>query len=260
MLKSRIIPCLLIKDKGLVKTVNFAQSKYIGDPLNAVKIFNEKQVDELLVLDIDATTKGSELNYELISKLAMECRMPLCYGGGVISVDQVERLIELGVEKVAISNGFISSPEMVYEVAKKVGSQSVAVVLDVKRTGFFSKQYRVFTHNGSVPAKYSVSDLIEKAHDFGAGEIIINSIDDDGVLGGYDHSLIEMVKRSVKIPMTILGGAGSYQDMSDVVSKFGIIGVAAGSVFTLKGKYRAVLIQYPNEVEKMKILTGSNIQ
>lgn len=255
MLHPRIIPCLLIHQGGLVKTVQFTQPKYVGDPLNAVRIFNEKEVDELIVVDIDATALGRDPNYTLIANLASECRMPLCYGGGVKTPEQVERIISLGVEKVALSNAAIANSELIAKSAQRVGSQSIVVVLDVKRTGFINKQYEIFTHNGKQSTGISPDKFARQSELLGAGEILLNSIDQDGTLKGYDIELIDQVREVINIPMTVLGGAGSYADIKTVIQRYGIIGAAAGSLFVFKGKYRAVLIQYPKPSEKECIVT-----
>ncbi|MGK5033754.1 AglZ/HisF2 family acetamidino modification protein [Janthinobacterium sp. LB3P118] len=249
MLRPRIIPCLLIQNGGLVKTVNFGSPKYVGDPLNAVRIFNEKEVDELIVIDIDATAHKREPDYALIKSLAAECRMPLCYGGGVKTVEQIQTIIGLGVEKVALSSAALADPELVSRAAEKVGSQSVVVVLDVKKSGLFRK-YEVFTHNGSRGSGFGPAELAKKMQALGAGEIVINSIERDGQMKGYDVDLIDTVRAAITLPMTALGGAGSLQDVSDLIRRFDIIGAAAGSLFVFKGTYRAVLINYPNRQDK----------
>jgi len=253
MLRPRIIPCLLVKNGGLVKTVNFSDPKYVGDPINAVRIFNEKEADELMVLDIDATVEGREPNYEMIQNLAAECRMPLCYGGGVQTVEQFKKIIGLGVEKVAISASAVTDPELVSKAAAMVGNQSVVVVLDVKKKRFSTK-YEVFTHNGKKSSGQNVADFSSKMASLGAGEIVVNSIDHDGVMKGYDYKLVEQVRNSVSVPVTVLGGAGTLDDISDLVDRFGILGAAAGSLFVFKGKYRAVLINYPDQRLKEQIL------
>ena len=249
MLRPRITPCLLIQNDGLVKTQKFADPKYVGDPINAVKIFNEKEVDELIVLDIDASTLGREPNYALIRSLANECRMPLCYGGGVKTVEQVERIIQLGVEKVAISTVAIADPDFVAQAARRVGSQSLVIVLDVKKTGLL-RRYEIFVQNGKTATGLSPADFVEKMEALGAGEIVINSIDSDGLMQGYDLSLIEAIRKRTSLPITALGGAGSLADIQGLIEKFGIIGAAAGSLFVFKGKYRAVLINYPSRSDK----------
>ncbi len=255
MLFPRIIPCLLVKDKGLVKTVKFKKPKYVGDPINAVKIFNEKEVDELIVLDIDATLDKRGPDYNMIEHLAAECRMPLCYGGGVTTVDQVQRIIQLGLEKVAVSSAAIKNPDLVTESAKCVGNQSVAVVLDVKKL-FLGGRYEVFTHNGQKPTGNCPSELAVHMERCGAGEIIINSIDNDGLMKGYDLALVERIRESISVPLTVLGGAGSLNDIGQLITKYGVIGAAAGSLFVFKGVYRAVLINYPNREEKVTLIAS----
>jgi len=247
MLRPRVIPCLLVKNKGLVKTVNFRNPKYVGDPINAVRIFNEKEVDELIVLDIDATSENRGPDYKMIDHLAAECRMPLCYGGGVKTVDQFQRILGLGVEKIAISSAAVENPKLVSEAAESVGNQIVVVVLDVREHGH---KYDVWTHNGEENTGKNPIELAPQLETLGAGEIVINSIDNDGLMRGYDLALVEKIRGSISVPLTVLGGAGSLRDISQLVSKYGIIGAAAGSLFVFKGVYRAVLINYPNTIEK----------
>jgi len=256
MLLPRIIPCLLIHRGGLVKTVKFQEPKYIGDPLNTVRIFNEKAVDELLVVDIDASRFGVEPNYSLIKAVAAECRMPLCYAGGVNSVAVVEKITSLGVEKVGISSGFINDSDLVAESACRVGSQSIVVIIDAQNTGKKKKKYEVFIRNGTENTKQCPFALAERAQASGAGEIVINSIECDGMMGGYDMDLIKGVRDAVCTPITALGGAGSYEDFRALVDHFGIIGAGAGSLFVFKGKYKAVLIQYPDWIAKKNIFYG----
>lgn len=253
MLRPRIIPCLLVKNQGLVKTVQFAAPKYVGDPINAVKIFNEKEVDEITVLDIDATAQGREPNYDLIGKLAAECRMPLCYGGGVKTVAQVERIIRMGVEKVAVSSAAIEHPQLVRTMADAVGSQSVVVVIDARKKSF-GTSYEVRTHNGSRATGNNPAELAREMERLGAGEIVVNSIDRDGVMKGYDLELANQVREAITLPMTILGGAGSLKDVANLIKTFGIVGAAAGSLFVFKGVYRAVLINYPARADKEALL------
>lgn len=252
MLRPRIIPSLLVHDNGLVKTVNFKNAKYVGDPINAVKIFNEKEVDELAVFDIDATVLNKEPDYKLIEKLANQSRMPLCYGGGVKTVEQAQRIFGLGIEKIALSSAVIQKPELITEISSRVGSQSVIVVLDVKKK--LLGGYEVYTHNGKKSTGINPFKFIEDAERLGAGEIIINSIDQDGVMKGYDMNLIDKVREKISLPMTVLGGAGSLDDIGKVINKHGVIGVAAGSLFVFKGVYKAVLINYPKRSEKDELI------
>ncbi|WP_313003688.1 AglZ/HisF2 family acetamidino modification protein [Chryseobacterium gleum] len=251
MLRPRIIPSLLIQDNGLVKTVNFKNPKYVGDPINAVRIFNEKEVDELAIFDIDATVKGLEPNYSLIERIANQSRMPLCYGGGVRTVEQAQKIFGLGIEKIALSSAVLQNPQLITQIAERVGSQSVIVVLDVKKKLFGG--YEVYTHNGKKSTGINPFKFAEEAQKLGAGEIIINSIDQDGVMKGYDMGLIDKVREKISLPLTVLGGAGSLNDIKQVIDKHGIIGVAAGSLFVFKGVYKAVLINYPSFEEKEKL-------
>ena len=238
-----------------MKTVNFGDYKYIGDPINAVRIFNEKEVDEIMVLDIDASREGREPNYALVRSLAAECRMPLSYGGGVRHPEQFERLVSLGVEKVAISSAAIETPELIAESAERVGGQSVAVVVDVKKVGLFGS-YRVFTHNGKINTGLDPVGFSRRVEELGAGEIIVNSIDRDGTMQGYDIDIIKRIRQSTNRPMTVLGGAGSLDHMKLVWNEVGSVGAAAGSLFVFKGVYRAVLINYPSRSEKDAIISN----
>lgn len=248
MLRPRIIPSLLLHENGLVKTVNFKDPKYVGDPINAVKIFNEKQVDELVLFDIDATVLNREPDYLLIEKLANQSRMPLCYGGGVKTVEQAQKIFSLGIEKIALSCAAVHNPSLVTQIAQRVGSQSVIVVVDVKKKLFGG--YEVYTHNGKKATGINPIKFAQELEALGVGELVINSIDQDGMMKGYDLNLIEKVVENVSIPVTVLGGAGSLKDIETVIEKNGVIGVAAGSLFVFKGPYKAVLINYPNQEEK----------
>jgi cyclase len=254
MLRPRIIPCLLVHKGGLVKTQIFKDHKYVGDPINAVRIFNEKEADELMVLDIDATVNKVAPDFGLISKLAAECRMPLCYGGGVTTAEQAVRIVDMGVEKVAISAAAVINPMLLTEMAAAVGRQSVVAVLDVrKRAGLFTKGYGVCTHNGKTVHKFDPVDLAKQLQDAGAGEIVINAVDRDGLMQGYDLELAAQFKSALKVPMTFLGGAGSVEHMGELITRLGVVGAAAGSLFVFKGKYRAVLINYPTPEQKLKL-------
>lgn len=255
MLRPRIIPCLLVQNKGLVKTVRFGSPKYVGDPINAVKIFNEKEVDEIVVLDIDATAKQAEPDYAMIRNVAAECRMPLCYGGGVRSVDQAVRIIKLGVEKVAISAAAVADPGLISAIAKHVGSQSVVVVLDVRRDPKTGRP-GVWTHNGTRNAQKDPVAFARQLEELGVGEITVNAIDQDGVMKGYDLELVRSIREAVSVPMTVLGGAGSLADVATLIRTFGTIGASAGSLFVFKGVYRAVLINYPPRAERKALYAG----
>jgi len=254
MLRPRIIPCLLVHKSGLVKTTRFAEPKYVGDPINTVRIFNEKAVDELVVADIDASVLGKAPDYGLIKKLAAECRMPLCYAGGIKTVEQIDRIIGLGVEKVALGSALFEVPDLISRAVNHVGSQSIVAVIDSKKTGLLGS-HSVFTHNGVRSTGVKPADLAKQAEALGAGEILLNSIDQDGVMKGYDYALIDEVREAVSLPMSVLGGAGSFDDIRKLVERYGLIGAAAGSLFVFKGKYRAVLINYPKPEEKRALFS-----
>lgn len=257
MLRPRIVPCLLVHNDGLVKTVKFGDPKYVGDPINAVKIFNEKEVDEITVLDIDATVNGREPNYDMIGKLAAECRMPLCYGGGVTRVEQADRIVAMGVEKVAISAAAVEKEHLIAAMADVIGRQSVVVVIDVRKSGLL-RRYEVVTRNARHRTGINPIEFAERAAGQGAGEIVINSVDRDGTLTGYDMDLVRSVREAVGTPITVLGGAGSLDDLQALVREFGIIGASAGSLFVFKGKYRAVLINYPDREAKDALVLKAN--
>jgi imidazole glycerol-phosphate synthase subunit HisF len=257
MLRPRIIPCLLVKNGALVKTVKFSSPRYVGDPINAVRIFNEKEVDELVVLDIDASAQERDPDFGMIRDLACECRMPLCYGGGVKTVEQVERIVSLGVEKVAMSSAAVSNPQIIFQSAKVVGSQSIVVIMDVDRKA--EGGYELRTHNGGKPTGLSPMDFARQVEDLGAGEVVINSIERDGLMSGYDLELIGMVRAAINLPITVLGGAGSMKDIAALIDAFGVIGAAAGSLFVFKGVYRAVLINYPTRAQKEQVFAAAGI-
>jgi cyclase len=252
MVLPRIIPVLLIRRGVLYKSVGFSNWKYVGDPLNAVRIFNEKKVDEICVFDVDATLTGSKLNLPLIERLAGECRMPLCYGGGVGSALDFQKLVSLGVEKVAVGSSFISSPDLIRTASASVGSQSVSVVLDCKWDPA-SGGYSVMVRNASVRAPNSLQFYLNLAAESGVGEIIINSVDRDGFLNGYDLRLAALVRSMFGGPITFVGGAGSVDDIKRLVESVGVVGVGVGSLFVFKGKYRAVLINYISDAERASI-------
>jgi cyclase len=254
MLRTRIIPSLLIHKGGLVKTIRFADPRYVGDPLNAVRIFNEKNVDELAVFDIDATSTKTPPNLTLIQRLASECRMPLCYGGGVSQLGQVEEIIALGVEKVAIASALVSHPDLLSRAAARVGRQSLVAVLDVRRIG---SSYEVYLANGARATGLDATDAARKYADEGAGEIVVNAIDRDGTMEGYDLDLGARMRRAVNVPLTMLGGAGSLDDIARLVGHVGLVGAAAGSLFVYKGSRRAVLLNYPRPEQRAELLAST---
>ena len=244
LLRSRIAPFLLLRGKGLVKTQKFGDPKYVGDPINAVKIFNEKEVDELTLLDIDATASGRGPDLALLKDIAAESRMPLCYGGGVQDAETAAKIIALGYEKVSVSHAALERPELVREIAERVGRQSVVVTIDVKKEGIFGSNYKVYSRNAA--QKHDVDPLAfaVQCTELGAGEIVLNSIDRDGMMQGYEMDLARKLRDAITTPMTVVGGAGSVDDLRAITQELGPIGAGAGSLFVFKGKYRAVLISY----------------
>jgi len=247
MLQSRKIVSLLIHKNELVKSKKFGSFTYLGDPLNAVKIFSEKKADELVLFDIDATVNKFDVNYQLIEKIASECRMPLCYGGGIKTAEHAKKIISLGVEKISISSVIHENIKIIGSIATLIGCQSVVITLDVKQICAENKiEYRIYTHNGKCETKLELFDCIKRVIDAGAGEIIINCIDRDGMMTGYDLYLASLLKAKLTIPFVLLGGAGSYSDIDELITQHGVIGAAAGSAFVFTGPNQAVLINYPN--------------
>ena len=236
-----------------MKTLGFGNPKYVGDPINAVKIFNEKESDELIVVDIDASVTGAEPDFQMIAHLAAECRMPLCYGGGVKTAAQAKRIVSLGVEKVAVSAAAAERPALIGEMANEVGRQSVVTVIDYKKRRLRGG-YEMVTHNATRNAKRDPVEFAIEAEAQGAGEIVLNSVDNDGKMTGYDLTLAKQLREKVDVPITILGGAGSLDDIAEAIREMGIIGLAAGSLFVFKGKLRAVLISYPQPDAKEQLI------
>jgi len=244
MLKIRVIPCLLLKNEGLVKSVKFKNPTYVGDPINAVKIFNDKEVDELLFIDIEATKKGREPNYDLISRISGEAFMPFGYGGGITRVEQVQKLTRLGVEKVAINAFARKNPDFITQAAEVAGSSSVVAAIDVKKD--LLGRYRVYDYTRQKTTPEDPVDFAQLMESKGAGEIFLNSVDRDGTFSGYDTELIKKVAQALTVPVVASGGAGSIMHFADAV-KSGASAVAAGSFFIFYGPHRAVLITYPEK-------------
>jgi imidazole glycerol-phosphate synthase subunit HisF len=242
MLKHRVIPCLLLSDSGLVKTQKFTNPKYIGDPVNAIRIFNDKEVDELIVLDIEASKTSREPNYNLIEQFASECFMPLCYGGGITSVEQVQRLLSIGIEKICIQTSAFNDLDLVNRVATRYGSQSVVVSIDVKKN--FLGQYKLYSAASNRNFSQSWLLFLQQAVSAGAGEILVNAVDRDGMMSGMDLALIHAASSSCAVPLIACGGVGNLGDIQSAV-KAGASAVAVGSFFVFYGPHRAVLITYP---------------
>ena len=247
MLQTRVIPCLLLKDKGLVKTIRFKQPRYIGDPINAVKIFNTKEVDELIFLDITATREKKILPLDLVSRIANECSMPFAVGGGINSVADIKALLNLGVEKVVINTYGIEHPPFIKEAAGIFGTQSVVVSIDARKLS--NGSYEVYTHGGTKATGVDPVSLARQMETAGAGELFLNSIDRDGTMEGYDLKLIRSVTEAINIPVIACGGAGKSGDFTDAVKMGHASAAAAGSLFVFHGRRRAVLINYPTREE-----------
>lgn len=244
--RPRIIPVLLVDDRDLIKTVNFDKRTYLGDPVNAVKIFNRKGIDELSILDIGATKNKKEPDFELLKDIASEAFMPLSYGGGITNIEQIRELLAIGYEKVVINTSLIKNPNLITEAAKLFGSQSIVASIDAKKT---NKGYECAVVDGHELVNITPIELAKKAEDLGAGEIIINSIDQDGMMHGYDIELVKNVVESVNIPVTAIGGASGIDDLKKVLYEGHAHAAAGGSMFVYYGRLKAVLITAPSEKE-----------
>lgn len=251
MLRARVIPCLLLRNGGLVKTSRFGEAKYVGDPINAVKIFNEKEVDELVVFDIEASKRGAEPNYGLLADIASECFMPVCYGGGVNSVEQALRIVQLGIEKIAVNAPAISNPGLITELSEVLGTQSVVAGIDVKND--WLGRPRVYDASSGKLKNRTPEAWAEDLARAGAGEIFLNCVDRDGMQEGYDLKLISKVSKAVSVPVIACGGAGRAEDFASAVAA-GASAAAAGSLFVFQGRHRAVLISYPPYKELERLL------
>lgn len=251
MLRYRIIPTLLLRNGGLVKTIRFKNPVYVGDPINAVKIFNKKEVDELIILDITATLEKSELNYKKIEEIVSEAFMPIGYGGGINRLEQIEKLFKLGVEKVILNTAAHLNPNLIMQAAQTFGNQSIVVAIDIKKDFLGNK--KIYTHSGSKKQNTDLVTTLKIYEDLGAGEIFINSIDKDGTMTGYDLDLIRLVSENISVPVVASGGAGNIDDFLQAI-RAGASAVAAGAMFVFQGVHRAVLISYSKYEELEKIL------
>lgn len=247
--RPRIIPVLLLNHDYLVKTIQFSRPDYIGDPINTVKIFNDLEVDELCILNISATKSKEKLPYNLLERMASEAFMPLSYGGGITDLEEIKQLFRIGFEKIILNSSFYTNKNLVRDAVRFAGSQSVLISIDTKRDLF--GVYRCYSHSGKIKHKISPVDLAKEAEEYGAGEILINSIERDGTMKGYDLNLIEKVSRAVHIPVIGCGGAGELEDLKKGLLA-GADAVAAGSFFVYYGDLRAVLIHAPSEKDYIK--------
>jgi cyclase len=252
MYRSRVIPCLLLKSRGLYKTIRFGEGRYLGDPINTVRLFNDKEVDEIILLDISASRENRDPNIDYLKKVVTECFMPVCYGGGISSLKQVESLFKIGIEKVSFNTMLNSNPGFIKEAANNFGSQSIVASVDVKKNIFGS--YSVYVKGGTQKTKYSPIDYARRAEELGAGEILLTCIDQDGIMEGYDYDIIEKISSAVSIPVIANGGAGRLSDCVRAV-KIGASAAAAGSLFVYYGSRKAVLINYPTPEEMKKVFS-----
>jgi len=249
MLRNRVIPTLLLKNNGLVKTTKFKDPVYVGDPINAVKIFNDKEVDELILLDITATNENKEINFKKIEEIISEAFMPIGYGGGIKTIKQIEKLFKMGLEKVIINSAAYSNPNLIKEAVTIFGSQSIVLSVDIRKD--FLGNYKLYSNSGTVKQNIKVEDHLKRVEDLGAGEIYLNNIDKDGTLTGYDFEFINIFSTLVSVPVIVAGGAASLEDFTKA-TEAGADAVSAGAMFVFQGVHRAVLISYPNykELEK----------
>ena len=257
MLKHRVIPLLSLDNYKLVKTLRFKNPQYIGDPINAIHIFNEKEVDEIIIIDITASKKNREPNFDLIEEIAGECYMPLTYGGGIRSVEDVDRILSIGVEKVSLQSSIIKNPNFINDLAKRFGSQSIVVSVDVKKNWLGKLKYFVAVKESTL--ELDLIDLIKDLINAGAGEVLLNAVDKDGTLSGPDLEIIKQVSNSIEVPIIACGGISSLEDIKAAV-EVGASAVAAGSFFVYYGPHRAVLISYPkyHELEQLFSYTKKN--
>ena len=246
MLSKRVIPILLLKGEGLYKTQKFKDPKYVGDPLNAIKIFNDKEVDEICVLDIEATQKR-KINFSLIEKMASECFMPLSYGGGIANMDDASKLFSLGVEKLVINSNNFNSLDLITKLSAKYGNQAVIASVDIKPNLF--NNYTVFKSNGKENTGFKPLEFVLKCIDAGAGEILLNNIERDGMMNGIDTKDENEIAIAISVPLIVCGGIGNVSHIKEVFQNTKVNAVAAGSMFVFHGKHRAVLISYPNVSE-----------
>lgn len=253
MFRARVIPVLLLKNLGLVKSVKFKDYRYIGDPINAVKIFNDKKADELVFLDINASKENRLISLDFVHKVGDEANMPFAVGGGIKTVKDIRRILEYGAEKVIINTAAFENPEFIKEAVDAFGSSTIVICLDVKRD--FGGKYKLVYKQGSKKSSEDVLEIAQKMEEYGAGEIVIQSVDRDGTYQGYDFDLIKSISENITIPIVALGGAKDYSDLNKAVNYSYASAVAAGSLFVFHGPRKAVLINYPTKEELSEIFS-----
>lgn len=247
------MPCLLLKDGALVKTIKFKDLSYIGDPVNAIRIYNEKEVDELIFLDITATLENRQPPFKVLSEIATECFMPVAYGGGIRRLEDIKEIFNLGIEKVALNSYAVENPTFIRAAADKFGTQSIVVSIDVRKK--FLGRYEVYTHGGRKGTGLDPVKFATQMEELGAGEILLTSIDRDGTQEGYDLELIKKVTSAVSVPVIACGGAGKVEDFRAAVKEGGASACAAGSMVVYFGRNRAVLINFPTKQELEQVLS-----
>lgn len=250
MLRHRIIPVLLLHQEGLVKTKQFKNPVYLGDPINVINIFNDKEVDELIFLDIDATKENLPINFNFIENIASECFMPFAYGGGIKHIEEIERLFYLGVEKVII-NSSLKNKDLIKDAVRKFGSQSIVASVDVKRNN--NGEYRVYSYKDNQIFNINIQKYIKEIEEMKVGEIFINDVDNDGMMKGYDIELFEKISSNTKTPIIACGGAGNFNDLKKIIDNSEVSAIGAGSIFVFYGVHNAVLITYP-KYEELELL------
>lgn len=245
MLYKRIIPCLQLLDNALVKTTQFNNYKYIGDPINTVKIFNELEVDELCLIDIRATLNKHIPNYKILSEIANECFMPLSYGGGIKNSDEAKKILSIGFEKIILNSSVFENPNLITEIAKHSGSQSVIVAIDIKRN--FWGNLKVYSNSGTKRENTSPIEWSKFVEELGAGEILLTSIDREGTWKGFDIDLINQICDNTSVPVIANGGAGCINDISIVLNQSKASAVAVGSMVVYQQKDMGVLVNFPDK-------------
>jgi cyclase len=252
MLKTRVIPTLLLRGAGLVKTTGFRNPVYVGDPINAIRIFNEKEVDELVLLDITASRTGKGPAFSTIENISSECFMPVAYGGGITAVEQIRKILGAGIEKVVVNAAALLNPQLVRDAVREFGSQAIVVSIDVKRK--LLGRYEVYGDGGTKSTGHEPAAYARQMEDLGAGEVLLTAIDRDGTMKGYDIELVAKVTSAVGIPVIASGGAGTIADFGVASKRAGAAAVAAGAMFVFHGPHRAVLITYPSHAELSAVL------
>lgn len=245
MLQNRVIPCLLVNNGKLVKTVRFRNPQYVGDPVNAIKIYNEKEVDELIVVDISENREKSGPNYKLIKEIADECFMPVCYGGGITSIEQIQQILKIGIEKVALNSSIYRNRQLIKEAAKLFGCQCIVVSVDVKKS--FWGNYKVTFDSGSKSINTGLTEFVKEMEELGAGELLINNITNEGTWEGFDLDLLKKITSNVNIPVIAMGGAGNIEHIKEAISIGKASAVAIGSMAVFQNKGMGVLINFPKK-------------